>query len=75
MNKYDYVINQLRENIKSEQKNIETSKSLLEAEIKDFSEFSGYKIKSYGKEIEEAQAKIRATESEIKLVELLRDTE
>ena len=73
MNKYDYVINQFKENIKTEQKNIETSKSLLEAEIKGFNEFSGQKIKGYGYEIERSQNNIRMIQDQIKLIEMLRD--
>lgn len=75
MNKFDYMIDQLNQNIAHKEKLIETSRGLLEAEIKGFNEFSGYKIKSYGKEIEMAQAEIRAIRSEIELVKLLRDTD
>ena len=73
MDKFNIVINQFKENIRNEQKNIETCKSLLEAEIKGFNEFSGQKIKDYGKEIEKSQGKIRMIQDQIKLIEMLRD--
>ena len=75
MDKFEYALKNIMDEIICMRQQIDTHKSLMEVELQNFSNGSGATLVFYSTQINEYLTRLKIAEEKMQLVKLLRDSE